>query len=219
MRRDRRKAELLRKQGFSYQSITNKLSIPKSTLATWFSQLPWSSKIRHTLSINAQESARQRMTAMSHRARKNRELRYRQRRIEAQRSFPVYKNDLLFIAGLVIYWCEGDNKITNGIVRATNTDPVMLRIFFRFLKKYLKVPPDRVRAYLVLYPDLHENTCLRFWSQSIGLPQKAFFRSNFIKGRHLTKKISHGICTVMTANRELKELLLEWLKCYKTLHY
>lgn len=140
---------------------------------------------------------------------------YQQRRKEARESFPRYIADPFFNTSLAIYWSEGDSKLENGNLRVTNTDPVLLKTFSKFLQRYLFVSQSKIRAYLILYPDLKEQTCLSYWSHRVGLSKKSFFRSNFIKGHHPSKRLRYGICTVMFANREKKEVLIQWVKLFK----
>lgn len=129
--------------------------------------------------------------------------------------FDGYKNKPLFIAGLVAYWGEGDNKLADGVIRIANSDPLMLKLFYRFLKKYLPEISDRAKIYLVLYPDLNDHLCRRYWSEKIGLSLDKFFKSSYIKGKCPTKRLLYGIGTLTVSSRLYKEKIIAWIDLIK----
>ena len=51
MRKDRKIAIALREKGFSYNEISKKLEVPKSTLSYWLSDLKISDEARRRLSV------------------------------------------------------------------------------------------------------------------------------------------------------------------------
>jgi hypothetical protein len=75
----------------------------------------------------------------------------------------------------------------------------------------LNVPKENLRATLILYPDLSEERCINFWARIIGIPKSQFYKTQFIKGRHPTKRLAHGICMIMCGNRQLKEKIMVWI--------
>lgn len=215
MRLDKNKAIKLRHAGKSYREIEKKLGVPKSTLANWFKKENWSKLIKKQLSFAARKNASKRMAVMSKKKKQERKKLYQTIRRLAQRRFGKLKQEKLFISGLLIYWGEGDNKLENGIIRVTNTDPIMLKLFYLFLKKYFPEIFPKTKAYLILYPDLIEKKCIKFWSKKIGLKQNRFIRSQYIHGHHPTKRLTHGICTLVITNRAYKEKIIIWLELFK----
>ncbi len=205
------KAIMMRKGGASYQKISHTLKIPKSTLAYWFKDLNWSTVIKHRLTIQARQKAQKWMTILSHRARNKRLQFYKNKKIQAQQLFPTLKKQLLFISGLMAYWGEGDSNLHNGIIRVTNTDPMMLKTFRLFIKKFLPHLDAKIKAYLILYPDLRDKNCKLFWARKLNLPIAKFTKSHYIRGRHPTKRLSYGICTIIATSRADKEMVLAWI--------
>ncbi len=206
------RAIALRKEGQSYNQICEKLNLSKSTLCTWLKGVAWSEAIRQQLSIGAREGARKRMTVISHRARAKRQHLYNEKRGYAQKTFPGFWKESLFSSGLMIYWGEGDRSIQNGMIRVSNTDPFLLRLFTIFLKKYFKGIFPKIKAYLILYPDLHDGQSRRYWSEHIGIPQSRFIKSHYIVGHHPTKRLPYGVCTVMIQSKAEKQVMHEWLE-------
>ncbi|MBI2410266.1 MAG: helix-turn-helix domain-containing protein [Candidatus Kerfeldbacteria bacterium] len=216
MRKDKARAIDLRKQGKSYNEISAALHIPKSTLSNWFACVQWSQMTKQHLSIIHRERSRKRMKALTDDIREKRNAAYAKRRNEAKKMYPQYQQDRLFIAGLMLYWGEGDRKLQNGCIRLANSDPDMLLIFHRFLKKYLPTIYKKTKAYLILYPDLEDKAIKTFWSRHIGVSLDKFYKTHYIKGRHASKRLPYGVCTIIIRSREYKEMIDEWLQLAKS---
>lgn len=215
MRQDKNQAIKLRKSGKSYGNIEKILGISKSTLSNWFQKENWSEEIKKRLSIVARKESSQRMKIMSQKKSRERQRVYLAMRQLAEKQFKKNSQENLFIWGLLIYWGEGDSKLENGIIRASNTDPIMLRLFYLFLKKYFPEIFYKTKAYLILYSDLVNEKCIDFWSKKIGLKKDYFIKSQYIQGHRPTKRLNYGICTLVITNRAYKEKILTWLKLFK----
>mgnify|MGYP003395857131 CR=1 FL=1 len=50
---------------------------------------------------------------------------------------------------------------------------------------------------------------------AIAIYKQQFKKSIYIKGRHSTKRLSYGVCTIVVNSRALKERLLKWLELYQ----
>ena len=114
----------------------------------------------------------------------------------------------------MIYWGEGDSKIENSNVRISNTNPDMIRLFNLFLQGICGVPKEKIKMALILYPDLNERKCKNFWSNTSGIPQDQFTKTQFINGRHPTKRLTNGIALVYFSSRELKEKIFIWIELF-----
>ncbi len=216
MRKDKVRAYELRRNGKSYSEIRAALRIPKSTLASWFKKEGWSKKIRARLGAKASFSfpAKTIAVARSNRIRWNA---WRQAfRDQAEGEFPVRKARPLFLAGTMLYWGKG-GKSPTSILKLADSDPVMVRTFFNFLKRELGVPPDTIGVYLVLYPDLSDDMMKSFWSKATGIPHSQFRRSVYIKSRRPSKRLSYGVCNIYVNNKGLKEKILTWIDLYQKL--
>lgn len=211
MRKDQEKAFELRRSGKSYSDITKVLGVPKSTLATWFKNEEWSIEIRDRLGREQSLSFPKKLQAII-KANKERWAKIHQNyRNQAKKEFPKLKDRPLFIAGLMLYWGEGDRRLKGSQVKLANTDPTMIRIFYTFLKDVMAVPAEKIYIWLLLYPDLLDNVQKNFWSRAIGVPLSQFKNSIYIRGRHPTKRLSYGVCNIYVSSREFKEKIMTWL--------
>ena len=215
MRSDKHLAIELRKKGISYNKISKELGIPKSTMHYWFRDLQWSKAIKKKLNERNIRMAQKRMRIIS-KANKLKWERWREaHRQDAQREFSYLFKDPLFITGLSLYWGEGDSKIENGLVRLSNTDPIMIRLFADFLRYKCNIPKDKMKITLILYPDLNEVVCKKYWSKASNVSLSQFLKTQFIFGRHPTRRLSYGICNIYVASRGLKEKIFTWIKLYQ----
>ncbi|MEK7555618.1 MAG: hypothetical protein AAB516_02255 [Patescibacteria group bacterium] len=210
MRNDKHLAIKLRKQGKSYNKISGELEISKSTLSNWFSNIKWSKDIKKELTRKANYIARKNLQRYNKKCKEKWEHRREAARQEARKDFPKLTKNPLFIAGLMIYWGEGDSKIKNPF-RLSNTDPRMIALYTKFLIKSLNIPKENLRSTIILYPDLSEEKCMNFWAATIGIPKSQFYKTQFIKGKHPTKRLSNGICMITCGNRQIKEKILVWI--------
>jgi len=214
MRNDKHLAIILRKKGKSYNKISRDLGIPKSTLVGWFSNKRWSVKIKKELEKKANYVSKKRLLFyVKQRKIKQEQIREGFRK-EAEKEFSLLIKNPLFVAGINIYWGEGDSKLSNCLLRISNIDHRMIGIFVIFLKKILKVPEEKIRVALILYPDLNEKICKDFWLKVTKIPLNQFHKTQFIKGRHPTKRIENGICMIYVSSRMYKEKVRKWIDLF-----
>lgn len=215
MRKDKEKAVELRKTGHSYKKISRDLGIATSTLASWFHSEPWSQEIKARLSAQVSLTNAGALERMAKANRMRFEAKREEYRVAAIREFETLKNDPLFLAGIMLYWGEGEKQQKSGVVRLGNSEPEMIRIYNLFLTKALKISPEKISAWLLLYPDLVDSVQKNFWSKATGLSLAQFKKSIYIKGRHPIKRLSYGVCTIVVCSRAFKERILKWLELYQ----
>ncbi len=181
MRKDREQAIELRKAGNSYKEIREKLKIPNGTLSSWFSGEDWSKEIREKLTTAAQIESTIRIVELDKVRGENLKRVYEEAREEALHELETLKYNPLFIAGVMLYWGEGD-KLTRGQVKLSNSDPELIRLYTEFLRKVCRIPEAKIKASLLIYPDIEEQSNLRFWSFAAGIPASRFSKSVLIQG-------------------------------------
>lgn len=213
MRSDKSTALALRRSGKSYNFISSDLNIPKSTLSEWFSKSKWSKTLSRELNAKAFERNRSKFQKMNEANKKRWELWRENARKEAVVEFKKYKDDILFCAGIMIYWGEGD-KNPKLPVRISNTDPELLKIFTKFLKKFAPDISHKIKAHVILYPDLNETECKAYWSSRVGIGLESFYKTQHIIGRHKTRRIGYGIGAVTVSSGQLKQKILKWIESY-----
>lgn len=201
----------LRKRGFTYEEIAKIVDVSKSTISLWLSRETWSKDI--TLS-NQRRASRENSKRISllNKARSNQ---YRKLYAEAERSavteFKHYKHNPLFIAGLMLYVSEGDNS-DHRLVRIANSRFEIHTIFIRFALEFLGVQKENIRFWVLLYPDLSQEKCMKMWSRKLGLSIAQFHKSQVIQGRSKKPTLHYGVGNTIIGGTVLKKRLMKWIE-------
>lgn len=209
------KAFDLRKRGKSYGQISDLLSLSKSTVSLWFKDISWSQEIKKQLVKKSKEDSCKRLTGLNNVRGKKLIEYYLKAEKDAIKEYLNLKNNKLFIIGISLYWGEGDKTFKNGIVRISNIDEKLLKIFNDFLQKICQVNIEKIRAGILLYPDLNSDKCLKFWSEGIKISKNRFFKSTIIQGKHKIRRSGNGVCIVSVHNKYLKKKILVWLDLFR----
>jgi hypothetical protein len=114
----------------------------------------------------------------------------------------------------MLYWSEGETKGKGCSARFTNTDPRMIKIMLSFAEKICNVPKNKIRLSLVLYPDLVDDYCKAFWSEYLAVPLDQFYKTQFIQGRHPTKRLPYGVCGLKIGNLAERTKIITWIDLY-----
>lgn len=148
-------------------------------------------------------------------ANKTRWLKWREDQcINAIYEFESLKDNPLFIVGIMLYWAESDNNLSTANTRLSNTDPRMIKMFINFAEQICKVSRENIRIALIIYPDIIESDCKKFWSKFLHIPLNQFYKTQVIQGKLRNKKIEQGICMVHIGNTSLKIRIHTWINLY-----
>lgn len=212
MRDDKEQALQLRSFGKSYNEIRQELKISKGTLSEWLSKYQWSKDIAIKLARGAQEKSSVRMRYLDKIRGAHLERVYKEAEQEALQELETLKHHPLFIAGVMLYWGEGNKSMKNGALRISNCDPGVIRLFQSFLIHICRVKPDKIKAQLLLYPDLSGSICREYWIKNAGLSVHQFTKDIFILGRHKTRRVEYGVCSLGFCSMYLKTKMRCWIR-------
>ncbi len=180
----------LRKQGWSYNVITERLRVNKSTLSGWLKDAPYLPNTTVLRRIKAGP-------------RKSGEKRRAKRIAEVLEANILASNDIgklssrdLLILGIGLYIGEGV-KCTEQ-TRFVNSNPDVIRAAMRWFREVCLVPNDNFRVTLHIYPDTLESKAKTYWSKMTGIPTHQFCKT-FVDLRK-TKKINKGKLPFGTAH-------------------
>ncbi len=213
MRKDKEKATQLRSTGKSYDEISKLLSVPKSTLSAWFKDHPWSVEIGRSLAKKSQQKSCIMLKELAKIRGEHLKKLYSQAGSEAKEEFEMLKYHPLFIAAMMIYWGEGD-KLSKNRISIANTEPSMLRVFVYFLKNICRIKDEKIRAWILAYPDMDVEVSKKYWIENTGLNESNFRKTITIQGKPTRRKLSNGVCTVELSSTYFKIKMLIWLKCF-----
>lgn len=159
-----------------YKAIAEQVKVSKSTLSRWLEDLPLSEERilelrREAWSIGEVKRERFRQTMRAKRDERDLQTYLRQKKKLARIS-----EQSMFIAGLMLYAAEGDKKAKADIA-FTNTDPVLVLFFVRWIVRFLGFPKERLRIQLHLYENMDIRAEERFWLRELGLSRKQLWQS------------------------------------------
>lgn len=180
----------LRRLGLSYGEIQRYIDVKKSTLATW---------CRDVTLTSDQKAAIQQRTG----SRKGipRDTNWRRRleiadiRRTALKEAARLAGDALWVAGVVLYWAEGSK--TRNMLELTNSDPRTLRLFIRWVRRYV-TPDPRFVLHLHLHEGNDDRAARAFWRRETGLPDARFHKTFFKPAGtgHRKNHLKHGVCKI-----------------------
>ncbi len=230
MRNDKESAIKMRLQGKSYGEIRKKFGIPKSTLSVWLGDV--------VLSKKARAKIRQRTQAKGFRAliRRNKnqtveaKRRVKQLRLAGKKAVGKVSLRDIFIIGSVLYWAEGykrpvrrkGREVTHHVVSLTNSDPVLVKTFLRYLHQWCKVPKKKIKASVRVFPRQSMKKLQYYWERQTGLGRKNFFAplrtiSIFSRRKRQFDHLPHGVIQIRVANTALFHTIMGYIAGIKKL--
>jgi hypothetical protein len=211
---DRQKAIDLRKKGKTYGQIRQELGITKSTLSDWLSKYPLSKEQLALLGKNKANSRQIAIEKTSIAKQKKHQFRIESTYKEQKKYWVSLSQKELEIAGLFLYWGEG-NKRLNGSVFINNTDPSVLKFALYWYLKGLRISKEKIKVDLHLYSDMNIQEEISFWSRALKLPVSQF-RKPYIKASTRVgidqKGFGHGTCGLNVNDVLLKEKIIMGIK-------
>jgi len=213
------KAIKLRKDGKSYSEILKHIPVAKSTLSLWLRSVNLSKRQKQILTLKKIQAAWRGGEA------KKRDRIERSNIITEQAKMEIEKitNREAWLAGIMLYWAEGSKQKETNVsvaVKFSNSDPVMLIFFIKWLKKYLKVLDDEIVFEMFIHENYKEkkNDFIQYWSRMLDYPISKFNRVYYKKHNLKTKRKNiennyHGQLAVMVKkSTDLNRKIIGWIK-------
>jgi hypothetical protein len=122
----------------------------------------------------------------------------------------LLSNRELVLAGLFLYWGEG-NKSLKGSLSLNNCDPKVLQFTLYWLMEGLSIPKDKIKIYLHLYSDMDIGKEIDFWAETLSLPRSQFMRPYIKASKRIEithKGFGHGTCTLIVNDVRMKERVI-----------
>lgn len=201
----------------SYGEILEKVPVAKSTLSLWLRSVGLVKRQKQVLS-------EKRRAAALRGAAKRREQRLASIRlieVVAKKEFSRFRNKLLWLAGVMLYWAEGaKQKVTNVSqgVKFSNSDSGMIRLFLKWLAEVCGVPESDMKCELYIHQTGKVKKATRYWNQQLR-PLKVeaiyFKRSKITTNRKNTSEGYHGLITVrVRRSTNLNRKISAWVRLF-----
>lgn len=204
-------ARYYRERGYSYSEIATLCKVSKGTISSWFSSETFSQEVKKDNQTKAVKENVKRLGLINKARKAERSNRYKEAVRTAELEFKHYKDDPLFIAGLMLYLGEGDNKDSSKI-RIANSRFSVHRIFIQFLLSYLDVSPEKIRFWVLLYPDLDEKKVKNVWQKKLKLKNNQWYKNQVINGKSKKRTLHFGVGNTIIVSTVLKLKLARWIE-------
>ena len=201
----------LRKRGFTLAEIAKYCEISKSTASKWLKNKPFSESVTKQNQKRAGAENAKRLQLVNKARSTERVARYKEAVRTAETEYRHYRHDPLFIAGLMLYVGEGDNK-DRRLIRLANARPEIHAIFIRFATDFLGVDKEKIRFWILLYPDLDEERCMKKWKKETGIPYAQFYKNQVIQGKSKKRTLQYGVGNTIIGSTVLKCKLNRWIE-------
>lgn len=116
----------------------------------------------------------------------------------------------LAILGAALYWGEGtksESKNTSyRMISFANSDPLMVSVFMKFLRKVLIVPEDKLHGGIHIYPSTDKEKAMYFWSKITKIHKDKFYIvkqvSRASKNKRPTNLLPFGTAVIRISGRK-----------------
>jgi hypothetical protein len=176
----------LRKLGYSYNEIRQRLPVSKSSLSVWLRNTALTQKEKSVLKRRVDGNislGRIRAASALHSLRLERDSALL---ISAKEEFANYKKDLFFFVGLALYWAEGSKRDSSFIF--TNSDSDMICVMLVWIERFFSIARKDIHARLYLHKPYAHERCEEQWSRATGIPLPNFKRTVYKPTGLLIKK-------------------------------
>ena len=200
-----------RKRGFTLAEIAKICEISKSTASIWLKDKAFSDTVTTQNKKRAGTENAKRLKLFNKARVSERAIRYKEIVRSAEIEFKHYKNNPLFVAGLMLYVGEGDTK-HRSLIRVANSNMDVHQIFIRFALEFLGVDKGKLKFWLLLYPDQNEAMSMKKWRKATGIPYSQFHKNQVIKGKSAKHTLQYGVGNTIIGSTVLKYKLNRWIE-------
>ncbi|MFH1440968.1 MAG: hypothetical protein ABIH18_02860 [Candidatus Omnitrophota bacterium] len=203
----------LRTEGLSYKEIRSKAPflISKSTVSQWCKDIELTELQKERLNrLFKDGSYRGRLlgskSTQLKRAKEIEEIKEK----AALEASSLNKNEFK-IAGLMLYWAEGNKKNKVGL---SNSDPELIRFMMRWFREVCHITDERYKPHLNIHSGQDDNQIKDCWSKIINIPVSQFGKS-YIKKEgtgHRKNILYNGTIRIDICDKNLLYKILGWIQ-------
>lgn len=171
----RAEARDLRRGGHTYDEISERLGVSKSSVSLWVRDVPYVPNPERRSRVQAHVRAMAEARWSEYRS--ERDGRRDRLRTAAADSVPPLSRDELLRLGALVYWCEGEKekpwRAAKGQVTFINSDPQLIDLYLRFLEA-AGVSAERLVFRVHIHETADVEAAVRWWAGRVGVPPSTF---------------------------------------------
>lgn len=169
-------ARELRRKGKSLNEIARSTNVSKGTVSLWCRDIVLTEEQSKELTEGrSRAGSRGRLLGAESNRKKKAEM-LNACSVWSQGIFNSFTERDLLIAGVALYWAEGSKSETTSGFVFVNSDPIMIKLMYLWLKKIMKIQKENIKPRLAIN-EIHKpriEAVLQFWSDLLGLPVSQF---------------------------------------------
>lgn len=211
---DKLKAQELRRGGYSYKEIREKVVVSKGTLSLWCRDIELTEDHKQRLMGNKLHGQKKGSLVAAENKRRARIVRIEtinKQSLEDLGEMTIRDKMLL---GIALYAGEGYKK--DGRFGFANADPALISFMMDWIRTFFEIPEDKLRGALWLHEGLDAQRAEKFWSSLTGIPLNQFHKTYVAKVKADSKKIrknihEYGIFTIVISNSAMHRQIMGWI--------
>lgn len=194
----------MRKKGFSYSDIGNRMNIPKSTLSYWLKNIELTPEQIKKL------NERKIRTAKLNSLKRVKKILKTIKEIEdsSQKNIKNISKRELWLMGIILYWKNGNITDFKKGIYFSNSNPFMIKLFLKWLKEVGNLKDEEIKFDIFIkinnknnLNNLFKEKVINFWSKITGAPKNQFSKIYCQKGNY--KKANYGFLRVKVVQSSL----------------
>lgn len=176
----------MRRRGFAYSEIENRLHVPKSTLSFWLKKIKLTPEQTKKLADKRIETLK---ANASKRVSKTERMIEEIKNSSAGDIREISKKELWLI-GVILYWKNGNKSDLRKGVHFSSSDSKMIKLFLRWLKEVGEIKDEEIKFDIFMKGrgknknDLAVIDAINYWSKIVEFPKDRFSSIYFQKAKN-----------------------------------
>jgi len=195
------KAINYRKRGYSYNMISEKLGLSKSTLSNWLKEIPYkpSKEALRRIQLAPVKSAQ-----LAHNRKVTNIIAIKE--LAKKELGRLTKRDL-WLLGIGLYLGEGSKLYER--IRVINSDPGIIKLAIKWFREICGLKNENLSIAIHAYPDNNIKDTINYWSKVTRIPKKQFEKTQvdrrINKSGKKKRKLPYGTAHLYIKSRGEKE--------------
>lgn len=214
---EKERARILRKKGYSINQITRETGSSKASVSLWVRDIILTRSQKNELSERGRsvESIEKRRNSRM----VNENTKRRKVIEEAKKDYSGISLSELKLIGIILYLGEGAKKKRNTFA-ISNSDPEIIQIIMRFLRKICTVPEDKFRGQIHTFAHADIEKTEKYWSRVTNIPRRQFYKT-YVKPSSASlqkrKTLPFGTFDLQVNDTKLLLTIFGWIEKIKEL--
>lgn len=202
------KARKLRRLGWTYPEIQNKVPVHKTTLSRWCRNIELTLK---QIKVRGGRYGNRLKGAKVNYLKRQKEIEKIQEKAKKEaHPLSVYE---FKIAGAALYWGEGNKS--QGLA-FSNSDPELVKFMTKWFREICQVPNKKIKACLYLHTGQNEKKMKKYWSRITNIPlsqfNKTVFKQEGLASRKYSQSQYKGTIKIQIFDEDLKHRMFAWIE-------